>query len=64
MNGQTHGGKGSKQRPTNQAKYAANWEAIFGNKLRGLRESDNVEVLQPSEMQAVPEQTRSASEET
>ena len=57
MKGQTHGGKGSKQRPTDQNKYEANWEAIFGNKLRGLRESDNVEVLQPSEMQAVPEQT-------
>ena len=58
MNGQTHGGKGSKQRPTNQNKYATNWEAIFGNKLRGLRESDNVEVLQSSEVQAVPEQAQ------
>ena len=58
MNGQTHGGKGSKQRPTNQNKYATNWEAIFGNKLRGLRQSDNIEVLQQSEVQAVPEQTQ------
>lgn len=64
MNGQTHGGKGSKQRPTNKTKYEANWEAIFGNKLRGLRESDNVEVLQSSEMQAVSEQTCSVPKET
>ena len=62
MKGQTHGGKGSKQRPTDQNKYATNWEAIFGNKLRGLRESDNVEVLQQSEMQTVPEQTLHLSE--
>ena len=62
MKGQTHGGKGSAQRPTDQTKYEANWEAIFGNKLRGLRESDNVEVLQPSEVQAVPEQTQHLSE--
>ena len=62
MNGQTHGGKGSKQRPTDQNKYATNWEAIFGNKLRGLRESDNVEVLQPSEVQTVPEQAQHLSE--
>ena len=62
MNGQTHGGKGSKQRPTNQTKYEANWEAIFGNKLRGLRKPDNVEVLQPSEVQTLPEQTQHLSE--
>ena len=62
MKGQTHGGKGSKQRPTDQNKYATNLEAIFGNKLRGLRESDNVEVLQQSEMQTVPEQTLHLSE--
>ena len=62
MNGQTHGGKGSKQRPTDQDKYATNWEAIFGNKLRGLRKSDNIEVLQQSEVQTVPEQTQHLSE--
>ena len=58
MNGQTHGGKGSKQRPTDRNKYESNWEAIFGNKLRGLRQPDNIEVLQQSEVQTVPEQTQ------
>ena len=28
----THGGKGSGQRPTNKAKYEANYDAIFGKK--------------------------------
>lgn len=32
MNGQTHYGKGSKQRPTNQQAYADNWDRIFGKK--------------------------------
>jgi hypothetical protein len=30
--GQWHGGKGSVQKPTDQDKYAANWDKIFGNK--------------------------------
>ena len=30
--GQWHGGKGSVQKPTDQDKYAENWEKIFGNK--------------------------------
>ena len=30
MTQQTHGGKGSKQRPTDQQKYRDNWDAIFG----------------------------------
>lgn len=30
--GQWHGGKGSVQKPTDQDKYADNWEKIFGNK--------------------------------
>jgi len=29
MNGQTHGGKGSAQRPADLAKFEANWDAIF-----------------------------------
>lgn len=29
---QTHGGKGSKQRPTDTQKYQDNWDRIFGNK--------------------------------
>lgn len=32
MNGQHHGGKGSAQRPANQAKFDSNWDAIFGAK--------------------------------
>ena len=27
-----HGGKGSKQRPTDQKKYEDNWDRIFGKK--------------------------------
>ena len=30
--GRTHGGKGSKTRPTDTKKYADNYDAIFGNK--------------------------------
>jgi hypothetical protein len=30
MQGQTHGGKGSGQRPTDSKKYADNYDAIFG----------------------------------
>ena len=29
MKGQTHGGKGSAQRPTDSKKFADNWDAIF-----------------------------------
>ena len=39
MKGQTHGGKGSTQRPTDQQKFATNWESIFGSKLRQAKES-------------------------
>tara|TARA_R110000796_G_scaffold105082_1_gene215049 strand:+ start:698 stop:880 length:183 start_codon:yes stop_codon:yes gene_type:complete len=31
-NGRTHGGKGSKTRPTDTKKYADNYDAIFGKK--------------------------------
>lgn len=31
-NRETHGGKGDKQRPTNQEAYEENWERIFGKK--------------------------------
>ena len=30
MDGQTHGGKGSAQRPTDSKKYSDNFDAIFG----------------------------------
>mgnify|MGYP000002637305 CR=1 FL=1 len=30
--GRTHGGKGSKTRPTDTTKYADNYDAIFGKK--------------------------------
>jgi hypothetical protein len=30
--GKWNGGKGSTPRPTNQQKYAANWDRIFGKK--------------------------------
>ena len=31
-----HGGKGSKQRPTDYEKYNDNWDRIFNNKTRGF----------------------------
>ena len=31
MNGQHHGGKGSAQRPVDQAKFDLNWDAIFNS---------------------------------
>jgi|TARA_R100000482_G_scaffold30352_1_gene9791 hypothetical protein len=37
MKGQTHGGKGSSQRPTDQKKYANNYDAIFGKKKDKLK---------------------------
>ena len=58
MKGQTHGGKGSAQRPTNRDKFEANWESIFGNTLRGLRTTDNVKVLEQNKVPSVSEQTR------
>ena len=58
MKGQTHGGKGSAQRPTNRDKFEANWASIFGNTLRGLRTTNNVEVLEQNKVPPVSEQTR------
>lgn len=37
MKGQTHGGKGSAQRPTDQVKYEANWESIFSKTLKDVK---------------------------
>ena len=34
MKGQTHGGKGSAQRPSNYVKYADNYDAIFKRSLK------------------------------
>ena len=64
MKGQTHYGKGSAQRPTDQAKYEANWESIFGNKLRGLRTTDNDKVLEQDKVQTVSDKTRKTSAKT
>jgi hypothetical protein len=42
LNGQTHGGKGSAQRQTDQKKFAANWDAIYGsNKKEVKKDSKN-----------------------
>jgi len=62
MKGQTHGGKGSTQRPTNRDKFEANWESIFGNTLRGLRAADNVEVLEQKEVPPLPEQAHNTTQ--
>lgn len=34
------GGKGSKQRPTDQKKYNDNWEAIFGKKKKEEKKNE------------------------
>ena len=57
-----HGGKGSVQRPTDKDKYDSGWEKAFGNKLRGLQQPDNVEVLEQDKVQTVPEQAYNLSE--
>ena len=43
--GQTHGGKGDKQRPTDKKKYEDNYDAIFGKKT-GREEPCGSELLQ------------------
>ena len=58
MKGQTHGGKGSAQRPTDKSRFDAGWEKAFGNTLRGLRTTDNDEVLEQNKVPPVSEQTR------
>ena len=62
MKGQTHGGKGCAQRPTNRDKFEANWASIFGNTLRGLRAADNVEVLEQKEVPPLPEQAHNTTQ--
>ena len=64
MKGQTHYGKGSAQRPTDRDKFDTGWESIFGNKLRGLRSTNNDEVLEQKEVQTVPNKTQPASTKT
>ena len=64
MKGQTHYGKGSTQRPTDKSKFDIGWETAFGNKLRGLRTTDNDKVLQQKEVQTVPEQTHDTDKQT
>ena len=44
--GQTHGGKGDKQRPTDKKKYEDNYDAIFGKKKTGREEPCGSELLQ------------------
>lgn len=40
MKGQTHGGKGSAQRPSNYVKYADNYDAIFGKKSKDKQKKE------------------------
>ena len=40
MKGQTHGGKGSAQRPSNYVKYADNYDAIFGKKSKDKQKEE------------------------
>jgi hypothetical protein len=42
MKGQTHGGKGSTQRKTDQKKFAANWGAIYNkNTTKSSKKTNN-----------------------
>ena len=40
MKGQTHGGKGSAQRPTDSTNYADNYDAIFGKKSKDKQKEE------------------------
>ncbi len=40
--GSWHGGKGSIQKPSNQEKYAENYDKIFGRKKKKLTEREKV----------------------
>ncbi len=39
-----HGGKGSKQRPTDSKKYQDNWDAIFNSKNQKHKQQDMTEL--------------------
>lgn len=57
-----HGGKGSKQRPTDQQKYSDNWDRIFGKttgKIHqdGFEEDFNYESGNPLERPFEPKST-------
>ena len=39
-----HGGKGSKQRPTDSKKYRDNWDAIFNSKNQKHKQQDMTEL--------------------
>ena len=39
-NRQWHGGKGSVQKPTDQEKYAENWDKIFGNNKKDKKDDN------------------------
>ena len=41
MKGQTHGGKGSTQRKTDQKKFSANWDAIYNKSTQKSRKKTN-----------------------
>lgn len=64
MKGQTHGGKGSTQRPTNTDKYDAGWEKIFGAKLRGLSGSHSNAPLEKDSVSRVQQEASGLSKQT
>jgi len=41
MKGQTHGGKGSAQRKTDQKKFASNWDAIYSKSIQKSSKKTN-----------------------
>ena len=64
MKGQTHGGKGSTQRPTDTDKYDAGWEKIFGAKLRGLSGSHSNATLGANTMSRMQPEASGVFEQT
>lgn len=64
MKGQTHGGKGSAQRPTDKNKFDIGWEAAFGSKLRGLRGTTTDTIGSEEKVQTMPEQTHDTDKQT
>ena len=61
-----HGGKGSKQRPTDQQKYSDNWDRIFANTTGkvhqdGLKPDYNYESGNPLERPFEPKNNEDSS---
>ena len=52
-----HGGKGSKQRPTDTKKYQDNWDAIFGKKDKPSAVDDSATTKEESAINEIEKRT-------